>query len=170
MPTAKRETSEPFELVRSDLRGLGLLLVPPIGLGLAAVFLVERTRVALAVAAGVAAVFVVAIVAVRVIARQNAIFADDKGLIVVTGGRATRVVDWDRLATASWHAGSLWTGWDPGGVLVTVDGQPKAIRVGTVVIVRRGIRARAGERVEAVLAAHVSPRPEEPWEDVRFPE
>ena len=164
MRDVKRDFGEPEELVRSDLRGLALLLVPAPVAGAVAVMLGQDKKTALLLAVLWAGIFVPVIIVVRWLVGRNAIFVDDKGLIAVVRGRATRGPDWDDTADASWDGGAFWTSWDPGAIRVTTKaapsgedmGAPGGGRVGAVVVVRPWKRAEIGRHVELALAKHLS--------------
>lgn len=161
MSPAMRDPSEPLELVRSDLRGLWLLALPAVVLAPVPVLLADRATVAIMFAL-LAAVFVAAVLAVRFLAGRNAIFADDKGIIVVTRGHARRTVPWSRITRAAWDAGSFWTAWEPGGVVVTLADPRGRVRIGAITIVRKRARAAAAARVEGFLWARLPAVPVAP--------
>jgi len=161
MPDAKRALTEPEELVRSDLRGIVLLLVPGLIVGAVVASLGPGTGTALLFILLWVGIFAPVIVLVRWLVGRNAIFADDIGLIVVVRGRASRSHTWPRIVDASWDGGAFWTSWNPGAIVVTAkaddEGMPLATRkhrVGSVVIVRPGLRAKMGVRVELLLAKY----------------
>ena len=154
---------EPVELVRSDLRGIWLLLAPAIVVGTVVALLGNRMAIAVSSAVIVGGILALIVLSIRRRVGRNAIFGDDKSLIVVTRGRARRSYRWEQLRGASWEGGSFWTAWEPGGVKVTRDGgspgEPglvKPERVGSVVIVRPWKRAAAGDRLDAFIAARLS--------------
>jgi hypothetical protein len=163
MRDVKRDFGEPEELVRSDLRGLALLLVTAPVAGAIAAMLGQGMKTALGFTLLWAGIFVPVIIAVRWLVGRNAIFVDDKGLIAVVRGRATRGPDWDDIVDASWDGGAVWTSWDPGAIRVTTKaapadehGAPGGDRVGAVVVVRPRKRAEAGRHVELALAKYLS--------------
>ena len=159
MPDAKRDLGEPTELVRSDLHGIMLLLVPALVAGAIAALLGLGIVTAILFTLLWGAILAAVVVLVIWLVGRNAIFADDKGLIVVVRGRATRSYPWDYVLEASWYGGYFWTSWDPGAVSVTTKAAEEiVVRVGSVVIVGPKTRRETGERVDAYLAKYLSHR------------
>jgi len=166
MRDVKRDFGEPQELVRSDLRGLALLLVPAPVAGAVAVMVGQETKTALLFTLLWAGIFVPVIIAVRWVVGRNAIFVDDKGLIAIVRDRAKRGPDWDDIADAFWDGGAFWTSWDPGTIRVTKKPAPAGEdvrgpggdRVGAVVVVRPRKRAAIGRHVELALAKYLPSR------------
>ena len=157
MDGAKRDISEPVELVRSDLRGLWVLSIPAVFLIAAALVLSPGPKTTLVFGGGFAGVSLVPIFIVRWAVGRNAIFADPLGLIAVDRGRGRRAAEWDEIRDASWYEGTLWLGWDPSGIMLTTDqGQS---RVGSIVIARRKRRAEAADHVLTYLAARLPRQP-----------
>lgn len=154
MDGAKRDISEPVELVRSDLRGLWVLGIPAVFLVAVALVLSPGPTTMLVFGGGFAVVSLVPIFIVRWGVARNAIFADPLGLIAVHRGHARRVAEWDAIRDATWYEGTLWLGWDPSGILVTTDAGER--RVGSIVIIRRKRRAEAAEHVITYLAARLA--------------
>jgi alpha-glucosidase len=151
VPDARRRLREPVELVRSDVRGIGILLVPAVLVGPAAVALGWGVAIAVASTVVWAAIFSATTYAVRRTVGRNAILVDERGLISVEYGRARRAHAWNEIASVAWHGGSVLPAWDPGGVIVTArDGKAPA-RVGSVVILRRRHREAVRLRVESAL-------------------
>jgi type IV secretory pathway VirB3-like protein len=160
---AKRDLGEPKELIRSDLHGITVLLVPALIAGAIAALLGLPMTIALFVTLLWGAVLAAVIVVVTWLVGRNAVFADDKGLIVIVRDRATRSYPWTEILDASWYGGSFWTSWDPGAVVVTTTTGAEekfaprtVVRVGCVVIVGPKARAEATMRVDAHLEKYLS--------------
>ena len=159
MPPAKRHPSEPVELVRSDLRGLWLLPLLALLIAPVALLVTEETATGAGIAVAVFAVVGGLAIGVRALEGRNALFVDDVGLIVVKRGRAQRALTWDRVRRARWVAGTFWTAWDPGAIVVMLTDAPREVRLGSITIVRRRARADAAARVDRYLATRFAAPP-----------
>lgn len=153
MDGAKRDLAEPVELVRSHLGGAWLLVVPALLSLVAVIFIGSSPTLKLLVAVGLVGAFGLSIFVLRWASGRNAIFADPRGLIAVVRGRAARAAEWEEIREAWWYGGSLWLGWEPGGIVVTTE--EGKFQVGSIVIVGRRRRAEVVDHVLTYLAARL---------------
>jgi alpha-glucosidase len=152
MSGAKRPLKDPVELIASDLRGIGALLLP--ALIVAPITAVHGLRVGEAIALGFAWTVLFGFTGLLIRRRvgSNVILVDELGLISVEQGQAVRTHQWKEIVSLAWHPGSVFPAWDPGALLVTTKERSERDRVGSIAILRRRRRAEARARVEAALA------------------